>query len=118
MKTSSEILQDLLLKGRKVNKFTFLDYTNSVCLAQRVLELRQLGWNIRSRAIKGKGNLREYWLDREEIDRLNSKPTESVMPKDEVLVEENNNVAENEEKGVLEEEQLGLGLLGFSNYGN
>ena len=118
MKTSSEILQDLLLKGRKVNKFTFLDYTNSVCLAQRVLELRQLGWNIRSRAIKGKGNLREYWLDREEIDRLNSRLTESQNAKDEVLVEENNNVAENEEKGVLEEEQLGLGLLGFSNYGN
>lgn len=118
MKTSSEILQDLLLKGRKVNKFTFLDYTNSVCLAQRVLELRQLGWNIRSRAIEGKGNLREYWLDREEIDRLNSKPIESIMPKDEVLVMENNNLAENEEKGVLEEEQLGLGLLGFSNYGN
>ena len=118
MKTSSEILQDLLLKGRKVNKFTFLDYTNSVCLAQRVLELRQLGWNIRSRAIKGKGNLREYWLDREEIDRLNLKPFESQNEKDEVLAEENNNVAENEEKGVLEEEQLGLGLLGFSNYGN
>ena len=118
MKTSTEILQDLLLKGRKVNKFTFLDYTNSVCLAQRVLELRQLGWNIRSRAIKGKGNLREYWLDREEIDRINSRLTESQNTEDEVLVEENNNVAENEEKGVLEEEQLGLGLLGFSNYGN
>ena len=118
MKTSSEILQDLLLKGRKVNKFTFLDCTNSVCLAQRVLELRQLGWNIRSRAIKGKGNLREYWLDKEEIDRLNSRLTESQNTEDEVLVEENNNVAENEEKGVLEEEQLGLGLLGFSNYGN
>ena len=117
-KTSTEILQDLLLKGRKVNKFTFLDYTNSVCLAQRVLELRQLGWNIRSRAIKGKGNLREYWLDREEINRINSRLTESQNTEDEVLVEENNNVAENEEKGVLEEEQLGLGLLGFSNYGN
>ena len=116
MKTSSEILQDLLLKGRKVNKFTFLDYTNSVCLAQRVLELRQLGWNIRSRAIKGKGNLREYWLDREEIDRLNSRFKESQNTEDEVLVEENNNVAENEEKGVLIEEQMGLGLPGFSNY--
>lgn len=116
MKTSSEILQDLLLKGRKVNKFTFLDYTNSVCLAQRVLELRQLGWNIRSRAIKGKGNLREYWLDREEIDRINSRLTESQNTEDEVLVEENNNVAENEEKGVLIEEQMGLGLPGFSNY--
>ena len=116
MKTSSEILQDLLLKGRKVNKFTFLDYTNSVCLAQRVLELRQLGWNIRSRAIKGKGNLREYWLDKEEIDRINSKPLESQTAKDEVLAVENKNVAESEEKGVLIEEQMGLGLPGFSNY--
>ena len=120
MKTSSEILQDLLLKGRKVNKFTFLDYTNSVCLAQRVLELRQLGWNIRSRAIKGKGNLREYWLDREEIGRLNSRLIERQNTEDEVLVEENKKLAEMASESLESEdrayEQLGIGLLGGKNY--
>lgn len=119
-KTSTEILQDLLLKGRKVNKFTFLDYTNSVCLAQRVLELRQLGWNIRSRAIKGKGNLREYWLDREEIDRINSRLTESQNAKDEVLAVENKKLAEMASESLESEdrayEQLGIGLLGGKNY--
>ena len=116
MKTTSEILQDMLLKGRKINKFNFLDETNSVCLAQRILELRQMGWNIRSRAIKGKGNLREYWLDKEEIDRLKTKPLESGEIVIEVSAEDDKNIAENEEKGVLNEEQLGLGLPGFSNY--
>ena len=116
MRTTSEILQDMLLKGRKINKFNFLDETNSVCLAQRILELRQMGWNIRSRAIKGKGNLREYWLEREEINRLDRKPFKSRDIVDEVSVEDDKNIAQNEEKRVLNEEQLGLGLPGFSNY--
>ena len=116
MRTTSEILQDMLLKGRKINKFNFLDETNSVCLAQRILELRQQGWNIRSRSIKGKGNLREYWLDREEINRLKMKPVESEIIEIEVSAEDDKNIAENEEKRLAEEEQLGLGLPGFSNY--
>ena len=116
MRTTSEILQDMLLKGRKINKFNFLDETNSVCLAQRILELRQQGWNIRSRSIKGKGNLREYWLDREEINRLKMKPVESEIIEIEVSAEDDKNIAENEEKRLVEEEQLGLGLPGFSNY--
>lgn len=78
-KTTSEQLQSMLLSGVKINKFKFLDATNSVCLAQRILELRQMGWNIRSRAIKGKGNLREYWLDREEIDRIKGKHEQTTV---------------------------------------
>ena len=130
MLTSQEVLQELLLDGRKVNKFTFLHESGSVCLAQRILELRQAGWNIRSRAIKGKGALREYWLEPEEIQRIkgNLKPfnevkkeveqlTESLekaveiedMKPTEQLVSECAESLENEQK-IYEEEQLGLGL--------
>lgn len=74
MKTTSEILQDALLKGMHLTKFDFLNIANSVCLAQRVLELRQQGWNIRDKAVEGKGNLREYWLDADEIERIKKIP--------------------------------------------
>ena len=130
MLTSQEVLQELLLDGRRVNKFTFLHESGSVCLAQRVLELRQAGWNIRSRAIKGKGALREYWLEPEEIQRIkgNLKPFSEVkkeveqltenlekaveiedMKPTEQLVSECAESLENEQK-IYEEEQLGLGL--------
>ena len=130
MLTSQEVLQELLLDGRKVNKFTFLHESGSVCLAQRVLELRQAGWNIRSRAIKGKGALREYWLEPEEIQRIkgNLKPFSEVkkeveqltenlekaveiedMKPTEQLVSECVESLENEQK-IYEEEQLGLGF--------
>ena len=130
MLKSQEVLQELLLDGRKVNKFTFLHESGSVCLAQRVLELRQAGWNIRSRAIKGKGALREYWLEPEEIQRIkgNLKPFSEVkkeveqlteklekaveiedMKPTEQLVSECAESLENEQK-IYEEEQLGLGL--------
>ena len=130
MLTSQEVLQELLLDGCKVNKFTFLHESGSVCLAQRVLELRQAGWNIRSRAIKGKGALREYWLEPEEIQRIkgNLKPFNEVkkeveqlaeslekaveiedMKPTEQLVSECSESLENERK-IYEEEQVGLGL--------
>ena len=71
MLTTQERLEELLLDGRKINKFTFLQETGSVCLAQRILDIRQIkNWNIRSRAIKGKGALREYWLEPDEIRRI------------------------------------------------
>lgn len=123
MITTVERLQELLLDGRRVNKFTFLHETGSVCLAQRILDIRQtLGWNIRSRAIKGKGALREYWLDPEEIQRIKSadrnKPILEQKVTDEQLVEDNKNLAEkaseslkNEEKAYFDE-QLSLGLFG------
>ena len=74
MLTTQERLEELLLDGRKVNKFTFLQETGSVCLAQRVLDIRQtLNWNVKSRAIKGKGALREYWLEPDEIRRIKAQ---------------------------------------------
>ena len=91
-KTTQEIVEDLLLQGKHINKFDLLSYGNSVCLAQRILDIRQTkGWSIRSKSVKGKGTLKEYWLDDEEIERISGRKT-------------------------VKEEQLGLGLLGFSNY--
>ena len=119
MLTSQQILEELLLDGRKVNKFTFLKESGSVCLAQRILDIRQtLGWNIRSRAIKGKGALREYWLEPEEIQRIkgNLKPSAEVKKEDKQLIEENRNLAEKatesleSERKAYYEEQMGLGF--------
>lgn len=87
MKTTQEVVEDLLIQGKHITKFDLLTYANSVCLAQRILDIRQTkGWNIQSASVKGKGSLREYWLDQEEIDRI-------TRPR-----------------------QMGLGLLGMSNY--
>lgn len=98
MKTTSEVLQDVLLSGSHINKFDFLALTNSVCLAQRILELRQLGWFIRDKAVEGKGNLREYWLDADEIERIKKTPrmvTNSEQNvKDEQSVEPIENIVE------------------------
>lgn len=88
MKTTQEIVEDLLLQGKHINKFDLLQVANSVCLAQRILDIReQKGWNIRSASVKGKGTLKEYWLEPDEIMRIR-KP-----------------------------QQMGLGLLGGRNYG-
>ena len=112
MLTSQEVLQELLLDGRKVNKFTFLHESGSVCLAQRVLELRQAGWNIRSRAIKGKGALREYWLEPEEIQRIkgNLKPFNEVKKEVEQLTENLEKAVEMPPKEVKKEQEIQLGL--------
>ena len=75
MKTTSEILQDALLNGMSINKFQFMNMTpqHSVCLAQRVEELRKEGWVILDRQVKGKGNLKEYYLPAEEIQKRKVK---------------------------------------------
>lgn len=88
VKTSSEILKEHLLKGESINKFEFMNMTptHTVCLAQRVEELRRAGWVIKDRPVEGKGNLKSYYMEKSEIDRI-TKP-----------------------------QQMGLGLLGFSNY--
>lgn len=87
MKTTQEIVEDLLLQGKHINKFDLLQVANSVCLAQRILDIReQKGWNIRSASVKGKGTLKEYWLEPDEIMRIR-KPL-----------------------------QMGIGLLGGHNY--
>lgn len=87
MRTTQEIVEDLLLQGKHINKFDLLQVANSVCLAQRILDIKeQKGWNIRSASVKGKGTLKEYWLEPDEIMRIR-KPL-----------------------------QLGIGLLGGQNY--
>lgn len=91
MKTTQEIVEELLLQGKHINKFDLLSVANSVCLSQRILDIRQQkGWNISSRSVKGKGTLKEFWLEPDEIARI---------------------------KGYkLKTEQLGFGLLGGHNY--
>ena len=87
MKTTQEIVEDLLLQGKHINKFDLLQVANSVCLAQRILDIKeQKGRNIRSASVKGKGTLKEYWLEPDEIMRIR-KPL-----------------------------QMGIGLLGGQNY--
>ena len=112
MKTSSEILQEALLSGRALTKFDFMSITptHSVCLAQRVEELRKEGWVILDRQVKGKGNLKEYYLEKSEIERIKAR-----NKRVEQLVEENRNLAETSRKEPENEEQLSL-LLGGRNY--
>lgn len=75
IKTIQEVVEDMLLTGKHINKFDLLTVSNSVCLAQRILDIKQQkGWNILSKTIKGKGTLREYWLDDDEIARIQGKP--------------------------------------------
>jgi hypothetical protein len=120
MLTTQERLEELLLDGRKVNKFSFLQETGSVCLAQRILDIRQTkNWNIRSKAIKGKGALREYWLEPSEIKRIKAQIGTYKQ-----LTEDNKNTAETSQKAPLrseltpngvkiervEDEQIGIGL--------
>ena len=119
MKTTQEIVEDLLLEGKHINKFDLLAVANSVCLPQRILDIRQTkGWNISVKSIKGKGTLREYWLEADEISRIKkNRPAVQKKP-DEQSAEPVLNVAQNEQKApqTAEYEQLGLGLLGGRNY--
>ena len=68
--TTLEFVKKELLKGKKINKFGLMNKTGSVCLAQRILDLENEGWTIERRSVKGKGTLREYWLKKDEIQRL------------------------------------------------
>ena len=126
MKTTTEILQEVLLDGKHLTKFDFLNLTNSVCLAQRVQELRQMGWNIVDKNVPGKGTLKEYWLEPEEIARIKVASVCNVplkaMEQDKEMneqIEKNiENLRETAQKVAQNEkyEQMGLGLLGGHNY--
>ena len=127
MKTTTEILQEALLLGKHLTKFDFLNLTNSVCLAQRVQELRQMGWNIVDKNVPGKGTLKEYWLEPEEIARIKVASVCNVplkaMEQDKEMneqIEKNiENLRETAQKVAQNEkyEQMGLGLLGGHNFG-
>ena len=126
MKTTTEILQEVLLDGKHLTKFDFLNLTNSVCLAQRVQELRQMGWNIVDKNVPGKGTLKEYWLEPEEIARIKvasvcNVPLKAIGQDKEMneQIEKNiENLRETAQKVAQNEkyEQMGLGLLGGHNY--
>lgn len=123
MKTTSEVLMETLLLGKHLTKFDFLNLTNSVCLAQRVQELRQIGWNIVDKNVPGKGTLKEYWLPPEEIERIKNSPrmvsNNEQNHKDEQLVEPIENIVEKASVSLKNEdiayEQTSL-LLGGENF--
>lgn len=87
--TTREIVEFALLKGMKITKFDLLNMAHSVCLAQRIQEIRNAGWDVKSRTVKGKGTLVEYWLEPSEIERIrgwkrtdeqSSTETENIAP--------------------------------------
>ena len=126
MKTTTEILQEVLLDGKHLTKFDFLNLTNSVCLAQRVQELRSGGWGIVDKNVPGKGTLKEYWLEPEEIARIKVasvcnvplKAMEQEKEMNEQIEKNIENLRETAQKVAQNEkyEQMGLGLLGGHNY--
>lgn len=127
MKTTQEIVEDLLLQGKHINKFDLLSMANSVCLAQRILDIKeQKGWNICSKSVPGKGTLKEYWLEPEEIARIKvasvcNVPLKAIGQDKEMneQIEKNiENLRETAQKVAQNEkyEQLGFGLLGGHNY--
>ena len=108
MKTTTEQVKEMLLQGRHITKLDLFweSEINSSCLPQRIYDIRKEdGWDIRGKAVKGKGNLREYWLEPEEIIRIKGKEC-PVRMKSELT-----------ENGVkITQEQLGIGLIGGRNY--
>lgn len=77
VKTTQQIVEEMLLDGKRITKFDMLNATNSVCLAQRILDIKQTkGWHIRDGIVKGKGSLKQYWLDPDEIKRITGKQAE------------------------------------------
>ena len=106
--TTRQIVEDMLLKGKRITKFDLLTVANSVCLAQRIQEIRNSGWNVQSKTIKGKGTLVEYWLDKSEIERITG-----TKKTDEQLFTETENIAETPNiVPQIAEEQVSLGLFG------
>ena len=118
--TTSEIAQALLLEGRRITKFDFLQEARSVCLPQRIEELRNdLHWAVQSKAIKGRKGLVEYWLEPSEIKRIKGQISTYKQ-----LAEADINIAETSQKAPLRseltpngvkiertnDEQVGLGL--------
>lgn len=106
--TTRQIVERMLMSGRHITKFDLLTVSNSVCLAQRIQEIRNSGWDVKSQTVKGKGTLVEYWLEQAEIDRILER-----NPVNEQLLTESKNIAESPNKvPQIAEEQVSLGLFG------
>ena len=104
--TTRQIVERMLMQGKHITKFDLLTVANSVCLAQRIQEIRNSGWDVQSKTVKGKGTLVEYWLEQAEIDRILGR--NSV---DEQLLTETKNIAETQNivpKNAQEQQSLGL----------
>lgn len=106
--TTREIVESVLLQGKHITKFDLLTMANSVCLAQRIQEIRNSGWDVQSKTVKGKGTLVEYWLEPSEIERITG-----TKVSDEQLLTESENIAESPNiVPQIAEEQVSLGLFG------
>lgn len=132
--TSIEDVKRLLLSGRHISKEDLRreNYINSSCLSQRIYDLRHLAkygcldWDIKWRSVPGKGTLREFWLEPEEITRIKvasvcNVPLKAIGQDKEMneQIEKNiENIRETAQKVAQNEkyEQMGLGLLGGHNY--
>lgn len=106
--TTRQIVERMLMQGKRITKFDLLTVANSVCLAQRIQEIRNAGWDVQSKTVKGKGTLVEYWLEQSEIDRILGRNSA-----DEQLATESENIAESQNiVPKIAEEQGTLGLFG------
>lgn len=76
MKTTTDEVKQMLLSGMHINKIDmfYRTHDHSSCLAQRIYDIKNdpdtCDWKIQKGSVKGKGTLREYWLDPEEIERI------------------------------------------------
>lgn len=106
--TTRQIVERMLMQGKRITKFDLLTVANSVCLAQRIQEIRNAGWDVQSKTVKGKGTLVEYWLEQSEIDRILGRNSA-----DEQSFTETENIAQEGLKtALIKEEQVSLGLFG------
>lgn len=121
--TTEQLVRRLLLSGRKIDKTIMRKESdiNSDCLSQRIKDIRyKTDWNIKSQTVKGKGSLKEFWLEPEEIERIKGK-IETVEPRydeDEQLAFAVEKTAPERTENAQDEnyEQLGIGILGGRNY--
>ena len=98
MKTTTDEVKQMLLSGRHITKLDLFyeSEISSSCLPQRIYDIRHTtDWNIRSKSVKGKGTLREYWLDPDEIRRIKGqsikeeeKPSQMPQKQPEIVNEQ------------------------------
>ena len=112
-KTTTEEVKVMLLSGRHITKLD-LFYESEIassCLPQRIYDIRQTtDWNIKSRSVEGKGTLREYWLEPEEIERI-----KGIKKVDEQSIKEETKTSE-KPLNKPKFEQSTLGLFGENRY--
>lgn len=119
MNTTREEVKRMLLAGRRITKLDLFNESqvHSSCLPQRIYDIRhEDGWDIKWQSVKGKGTLREYWLEPSEIARIKGEKEYVEPRKDEEdqLHFATEKTAPKAQKHATE--QLGIGLLGGHNY--